>query len=432
MSPPKLGSTIGPAPAFDFDHGSERPVATVQLGETSLSDIARRLGIDKDGLQQANPQISNPTSLKVGQQVQLPPRHTSPAPIESDAGPQILPSNSVSQSGPPVLAKGDPLAKASAQMRLAEGALPLQNSVQNSVQTSFKAPITTGQQVEKLAQVQTPIAAGAQPVQFTSKSALASNQRLETLARDPGEAHAAWKNLSGDERKVVLEKMETRYGKDFVQQFVEVAKKGKAQPGTQNYQPGTGPGPDRLRVLGYHLAWKVLGNAGVESEFWVHPSGKTIQRDVSTWTPGASQAPANPKSGSVPENAPPADGVDGPDSTSEVEDKQEKAESVLNRLQDNISQIENLLKSNPVPWEQVKQKFVRCNDLQGQLKELGAASDDPAASPTLDMTQVDEYFYDERDTANQQLLDLRTKAGDMNPDFESLMQQATVLGPEDE
>jgi murein DD-endopeptidase MepM/ murein hydrolase activator NlpD len=427
--PPKVGSSIGPAPAFDFEPVSDSgPVAIVQSGETSFSEIAKRLGIDKDSLRQANPQISDPTGLKVGQQVFLPGRLASP-PAETSFGFQQPPPNSLSPSGPPILAKGDPLAKAMVQMHLADGA--------PQSQTAFKSPVLPEQQIV----VQTlggaaPVVAGpvtpnSQPVQFTSKTALASNQQLENLARDPGEAHVAWKHLTEPERKEVLAKMEARYGKPFVQQFLEVVKKGTAQVETQNYQPGSGPSSERLRVLGYHLAWKVVGNAGVENEFWVHPSGKTIQRDVSTWTQGAAQPVKPAKGNAVPEQSQPPGNVESVDPSSELEDKQDQAESVLNRLQDNINQIESLLKSNPVPWEQVKQKFMRCNDLQGHLKALGASSSDPAAASTLDMSQVDEYFYEEQDTANQQLLDLRTKADDLNSNFEDLMQQPSVVEPGD-
>jgi murein DD-endopeptidase MepM/ murein hydrolase activator NlpD len=429
MPPPKVGSSIGPAPAFNFEPVSDStPVAIVQLGETSFSEIAKRLGIDKDSLREANPQISDPTGLKVGQQVFLPGRVAPPP--EASFGFQQPPSNSLSQSSPPILAKGDPLAKAMVQMHLADGA--------PQSQTAFRAPVQPDKQivVQTLGGGAEPVVAGpvtpnSQPVQFTSKTALASNQQLENLARDPGEAHVAWKQLTEPERKEVLAKMEARYGKPFVQQFLEVVKKGTAQVETQNYQPGSGPSPERLRVLGYHLAWKVVGNASIENEFWVHPSGKTVQRDVSTWTQGTVQ-PAKPaKSDAVPDQSQTSGNVESADPSAELEDKQEKAESVLNRLQDNTNQLESLLKSNPVPWEQVKEKFMRCNDLQGQLKALGASSSDPAAASTLDMSQVDEYFYEEQDTANQQLLDLRTKADDLNSNFEDLMQQPSVVEPGD-
>ena len=62
------------APASLSDVGarsSNSPVATVRLGETKLSDIARRLGVDPNALRQANPNISDSTRLKAGQEIRL-------------------------------------------------------------------------------------------------------------------------------------------------------------------------------------------------------------------------------------------------------------------------------------------------------------------------------------------------------------------------
>ncbi len=397
MAPPTVGSTIGPASTFDLGTASDSsPVATVRLGETSISDVSKRLGIDKDSLQQANPQISDPSNLKVGQQVFLPVGQGPKSPKQNHSGTGQLPPNPLSQSGPPVLSKGDPMAKAMVQMRLADAG--------------------GGGSI-----------GGGSPVQFASKTALAAEKRLANLAQDPGDAHMAWKHLSEPERKEVLSKMEARYGKAFVQQFLETEKKGTAKVETQDYQPGTGPSPEKLKSQGYHLGWKVLGNAGVENEFWVHPSGKRVQRDVSTWS--GSSSGSSSKTPATPGKTQTTDDVDSVGPSTEVENKQEKAEKVLSRLQDNINQIQDLLKSNPVPWDQVKQKFVGSNELEGQLKNLGVSGEDPANS--LDMSDVDENFNEERDKADQQLLDLRTKADEMNPNFEDLMQQPTVMDPDD-
>jgi hypothetical protein len=192
---------------------------------------------------------------------------------------------------------------------------------------------------------------------------------------------------------------------------------------TQNYQPGTGPSPGELTAKGYRLGWKVRGNAGIEVENWVHPSGKSIQRDVSTWKPGAAQPGEQPEG-----HAGEVQSVDLPPSRLDpLIDKQEKAEVLLSRLQDNNNQIRDLLNSHPVPWDEVKQRFTESNDLQAELKELGASSDDPSAAPTLDMDDVDENFYQQLDAARQDLLDLRVDADNQNPDFETLMQQPTIV-----
>ena len=63
----------GPGPIGGPVGGSSNtPIATVQLGETNLSQVAGRLGLDKGALQQANPDISPSTVLKAGQDINLP------------------------------------------------------------------------------------------------------------------------------------------------------------------------------------------------------------------------------------------------------------------------------------------------------------------------------------------------------------------------
>jgi hypothetical protein len=64
----------GPSPSSiqdttDLDQGS---TATVQLGENNLSQVASRLGVDKDDLLLANPQIKDASKLTVGQDIRLP------------------------------------------------------------------------------------------------------------------------------------------------------------------------------------------------------------------------------------------------------------------------------------------------------------------------------------------------------------------------
>ncbi|MEW6730043.1 MAG: LysM peptidoglycan-binding domain-containing protein [Acidobacteriota bacterium] len=46
--------------------------ASVRLGESSLSQIAERLGLSQEALRTANPQIADPDNLKVGQEILLP------------------------------------------------------------------------------------------------------------------------------------------------------------------------------------------------------------------------------------------------------------------------------------------------------------------------------------------------------------------------
>ncbi|HMK23496.1 MAG TPA: LysM domain-containing protein [Terriglobales bacterium] len=71
-----------------FNFGASQPAsvshpATVQLGETSMGQVAGRLGVDENLLQQANPHIKNPDDLKAGQEIYLP---TQQAPTEQGSG----------------------------------------------------------------------------------------------------------------------------------------------------------------------------------------------------------------------------------------------------------------------------------------------------------------------------------------------------------
>jgi hypothetical protein len=80
--------------------------ATVRLGETTLNDVARRLGVDANCLRQANPLLSETASLKAGQELSLPKLQAgSSADLDNQRGPN---SNSTLPRHP----IGDPLASA--------------------------------------------------------------------------------------------------------------------------------------------------------------------------------------------------------------------------------------------------------------------------------------------------------------------------------
>ena len=119
-------------------------------------------------------------------------------------------------------------------------------------------------------------------------------QQLEELARDPGEAHLAWKKLSEAERNVVVEKMRRRYGEPFAQQFLEEVKKGKPQIETHYYSRGIGPKPSELIQKGYQRGWIEFIAADMEVEWWVHPSGRYIRIDIGTWKSARLRPKKNP------------------------------------------------------------------------------------------------------------------------------------------
>src|SRR5215216_703430 len=121
-------------------------------------------------------------------------------------------------------------------------------------------------------------------------------QQLEELARDPGEAHQAWKKLSPLEKFTVQESMRRRYGGPFAQQFLDEVKKGKPQIQTSTYEFGAGPKPEQLRAGGFRRAGvESMGNVGWEIELWVHPSGRRIRRDISPWKFGTAEPEKKPE-----------------------------------------------------------------------------------------------------------------------------------------
>lgn len=110
-------------------------------------------------------------------------------------------------------------------------------------------------------------------------------ERLAKLAEDPADAHRAWRRLSEAERGELMKLLQELYGNDFASQFFEVAEAGTAQFDVQNWQPGVGPSPRRLRELGYRRKGKLwLGSPTIDVEWWVHPTGKSVLRDISPRT----------------------------------------------------------------------------------------------------------------------------------------------------
>ena len=110
----------------------------------------------------------------------------------------------------------------------------------------------------------------------------AGADRLAELARDPRQAHRAWKKLNAGDRGIVLAKMKQRYGTAFADQFRDAAERGKANFELIYWQPNLGPTPEKLKAGGWRfLEMEVTGTAAIDVEIWVHPSGKTLRRDVS-------------------------------------------------------------------------------------------------------------------------------------------------------
>ena len=130
-------------------------------------------------------------------------------------------------------------------------------------------------------------AKGAAKPAPTASSARTATELAE-LARLPGDAHRAWKRLSPTDREAVIRAMAGRYGREFADRFRPVAEHGKPDYTLTYWQLGVGPSPERLTADGWRRAgMDVTGNASIDVEVWVHPTGKVIRRDVSGggWTP---------------------------------------------------------------------------------------------------------------------------------------------------
>jgi hypothetical protein len=114
--------------------------------------------------------------------------------------------------------------------------------------------------------------------------------RLAELARDPREAHRAWKKLSTEDKFIVLYRMGQLYGAAFADQFREVAQHGRPEFSITYWQPHSGPTPERLKASGWRfLDMEVTGSGAIDVELWVNPSGGTIRRDVSTYQYGQTE-----------------------------------------------------------------------------------------------------------------------------------------------
>lgn len=388
---PRVDSTSA---ARAFDPGSDvsdSPVATVRFGENTLAQVAQRLGFDSDALKQANPQIADPNQLMVGQDIRLPVCQAQ-SPPQTNTG--ATPRDKASESS--VLASED------------------------SAMAEIMAKIQLGGGGHGTASSAGPVMFAGPPKQTQAQK---HQQWLGELARDPGQAHMAWKKLGPKDRAAVLKQMEGKYGKEFAQQFRDLANSGKGEPGLTTY--GTSPSSnfpmttrEQLAARGYKKADTKI-TTGLEIEFWVHPSGKTVALEVNNSLPSSGRGTPAPTGTSAPS--------DGPENTTDVTEdslaeKQDQAEIQLNRFEDLNRQMKQLLESKNVPWDEVVRTFHQAQDAYNRLKDLGAITDD-ASAPTLDMSDVDESFNDRLTAADQNLLDLRTEADDRNPEFSNMLAQ---------
>jgi hypothetical protein len=113
---PRIDGSAGPIPVSDSSTSIGKSVATVQLGESKLSEVARRLGVDPDSLHKVNPQVADANKLKVGQELNLPELQPPQNLKENDAESSLQSQSSQSSLPRPPL--GDAIAKNAMQARL--------------------------------------------------------------------------------------------------------------------------------------------------------------------------------------------------------------------------------------------------------------------------------------------------------------------------
>ncbi len=229
-------------------------------------------------------------------------------------------------------------------------------------------------------------------------------QELEELARDPGEAHRAWKKLSEVERFAVVAKMEVRYGGPFARQFLDEVKKGKPQREKHHYARGLGPKPSELIKKGYRRGWTQHIAADMALEWWVHPSGRYVTMDVGTWEPGAAETKKEPGTKAPPAKLPP---VKPPPPEPPLTKKQEKALDLLDDLQLRNNQLQDALTSDPFERKKAQDAQAAWALSRAELRDL----------KDLDMHDVYPDFWKEVDAATRENGDLLEKACKLDKSF---------------
>jgi LysM domain-containing protein len=385
MGPRIDGSNPTGLNTFGAD-SSDAPTATVRLGETSLAQVAQRLGLDPDALQQANPKIVDPSKLTVGQELRLPLSMKPPSSVSDSAtSPSSIP-------GPP----SDPMAKVMAQMQL--GGLP-QQSAGPSKPVMFNSPVNAKEKEH--------------------------DRWLNELGHRPDEAHEAWKNLSPGDRLTVIAKMSNRYGDAFAQQFLQSQQNGswkKTPISIYSTDPSSKlphATPEQLKARGFRLAGE-----DPRGEVWVRPDGELIIRNTMNYHVG-DQAPDSksttpPTGPSAPKTPPKIDGGDVPPPVK----PEDKAWNLLGKMQQQNEELEGLLSQKPVPWDKVHSKVSQIQDEEKAIDKL-MNPDDPNATPPL----MNDSFYDQLEAAKEDLQKNYDKAAEAKPDF---MQGPVVVNPSDD
>jgi hypothetical protein len=143
---------------------------------------------------------------------------------------------------------------------------------------------------------------------------------VRELAKRPQDAHAAWKRLQTMQRLAVATEMAKRYGETFAQRFLWYT-----QHPAEIVNRAYGPGFPELTPDYFHSRGYALWQRDSLNEFWVHPSGKEVQK-ILDHDPSAPQT--------LPEE--PVVDVNG------VKELEDAARAILKDLLDEGTEIERL------------------------------------------------------------------------------------------
>jgi hypothetical protein len=128
MPPVNVAGTT-PASVNSWIETDDSSYATTQPGELTLSDVARRLHIDVNGLKAANPQLSLSNALSPGTPVNLPQVCTLPDPA---IGPDTASANSAASTNNSGFS-GDPLTASAVKAQLSSKTTNAADSIQAKV-----------------------------------------------------------------------------------------------------------------------------------------------------------------------------------------------------------------------------------------------------------------------------------------------------------
>lgn len=216
-------------------------------------------------------------------------------------------------------------------------------------------------------------------------------QKWQELARDPGKAHQAWKNLNTAERIAVAERMRRLYGGPFAEQFLDAVKNGKPQGVKHHYPRGAEPKPSELIKKGYRLGWHEHIAADLELQWWVHPLGGYVTIDVGTWKPGAAETKKEPGTKAPPARKPTADKTD--DKAPPMDEVQlDNLLLSLDELHQGNNELQDVLETQPYDKRKAELAQAKWAFARDQLRSFR----------DVDMVNVYPGFWEEVDAASDE------------------------------